>query len=74
MKEWALFCVSDPIITLMRFGHFTRFFTIARIGKMGQNWGFRGLRSQFETIPDISREGVWFGDIWVFTSRQQSKE
>ena len=41
MPKWALFCVSDPIITPMGSGDFAGFSKIARIGKPGLNWGFR---------------------------------
>jgi len=41
MPKWALFCVSDPIITPMGSGHFAGFSKITRIGKPGQNRGFR---------------------------------
>jgi len=73
MPKWALFRISDPIITPMGSGRVAGFSKIARIDKPGQNWGFRDWCSRFGVTPGMYHSKVRFGDIWIDTNGRWCK-
>jgi hypothetical protein len=61
MPKWALFRVSDPIITPMGSEHFAGFSKIARIGKPGHKRGFGGDGPNVEQYPVYALSRICFG-------------